>query len=62
MNSTEEVAEIVKISKQYRVPITPFSGGTSLEGHFSSVRLTCYSFNPSHTEVSPWTYLEWTKS
>ncbi|WVQ83429.1 hypothetical protein IAT38_005570 [Cryptococcus sp. DSM 104549] len=36
VESTEEVQEVVKISKEYRVPITPFSGGTSLEGHFSS--------------------------
>ncbi|ODN76548.1 hypothetical protein L202_05210 [Cryptococcus amylolentus CBS 6039] len=35
-NSTEEVQEIVKISAKYKVPITPFSGGTSLEGHYSS--------------------------
>ena len=37
VESTEEVVEIVKIATRYRVPITPFSGGTSLEGHFSSV-------------------------
>ncbi|KAK4684466.1 D-lactate dehydrogenase (cytochrome), partial [Tremellales sp. Uapishka_1] len=34
--STEEVQSIVKIATKYKVPITPFSGGTSLEGHFSS--------------------------
>jgi D-lactate dehydrogenase (cytochrome) len=37
VESTEEVVEIVKIATRWRVPITPFSGGTSLEGHFSSV-------------------------
>jgi D-lactate dehydrogenase (cytochrome) len=37
VESTEEVVEIVRIATKYRVPITPFSGGTSLEGHFSSV-------------------------
>jgi D-lactate dehydrogenase (cytochrome) len=35
--STEEVQEVVLLARRYRVPITPFSGGTSLEGHFSSV-------------------------
>lgn len=35
--STEEVQEIVFLARKYQVPITPFSGGTSLEGHFSSV-------------------------
>lgn len=37
VDSTEEVQDLVHISRKYRVPITPFSGGTSLEGHFSSV-------------------------
>jgi len=40
VESTEEVVEIVRIATKYRVPITPFSGGTSLEGHFSSVSVT----------------------
>ncbi|KAI0362722.1 D-lactate dehydrogenase cytochrome oxidoreductase [Trametes cingulata] len=33
--STEEVVEIVNIARKYRVPIVPYSGATSLEGHFS---------------------------
>lgn len=37
VDSTVDVQEIVIIAQKYRVPITPFSGGTSLEGHFSSV-------------------------
>jgi D-lactate dehydrogenase (cytochrome) len=37
VDSTDEVKEIVRIATMYKVPITPFSGGTSLEGHFSSV-------------------------
>lgn len=36
VETTEEVQEIVRISNKWRVPITPFSGGTSLEGHFAS--------------------------
>jgi D-lactate dehydrogenase (cytochrome) len=43
VESTREVQEVVRIATRWRVPITPFSGGTSLEGHFSSVRL-----NSSH--------------
>lgn len=39
VDSTEEVQDLVNISRKYRVPITPFSGGTSLEGHFSSVSI-----------------------
>ncbi|KIY73857.1 FAD-binding domain-containing protein [Cylindrobasidium torrendii FP15055 ss-10] len=31
--STDDVVEIVKISNKYRVPIVPYSGATSLEGH-----------------------------
>lgn len=36
VEDTSEVQEIMRIATKYRVPITPFSGGTSLEGHFSS--------------------------
>src|SRR5277367_818216 len=34
--STEEVSTIAKICHKYRVPIIPFSGGSSLEGNFSA--------------------------
>ncbi|KAF9783921.1 hypothetical protein BJ322DRAFT_1007497 [Thelephora terrestris] len=32
--STEDVAKIVKVATKYRIPVTPYSGGTSLEGNF----------------------------
>lgn len=32
--STQDVAAIAKIAHRYRIPIVPFAGGTSLEGHF----------------------------
>lgn len=31
--STEDVSKAVKIANRYRMPVIPFSGGTSLEGH-----------------------------
>ncbi|MEI2383773.1 FAD-linked oxidase C-terminal domain-containing protein [Breoghania sp. JC706] len=34
--STEEVAEIVKICAAHRTPIIPFGAGTSLEGHINA--------------------------
>lgn len=34
--STEEVSTIAKTCYKFRVPIIPFSGGTSLEGNFSA--------------------------
>ncbi|KAI0670632.1 D-lactate dehydrogenase cytochrome oxidoreductase [Trametes maxima] len=34
-HSTEEVVEVVNVARKYRVPIVPYSGATSLEGHFS---------------------------
>ncbi|KAI9753961.1 MAG: hypothetical protein M4579_004921 [Chaenotheca gracillima] len=37
-STTEEVSEIVKICHQRRIPITAYSGGTSLEGHFAATR------------------------
>ncbi|KAL2756590.1 hypothetical protein ACRALDRAFT_2101974 [Sodiomyces alcalophilus JCM 7366] len=36
--STEEVSEIMKVCHQRRIPVTGFSGGTSLEGHFTPTR------------------------
>ncbi|VEU23948.1 DEKNAAC105095 [Brettanomyces naardenensis] len=36
--STEEVSEIMKICHEHRVPVVPFTGGTSLEGHFTPTR------------------------
>ncbi|KAG2193186.1 hypothetical protein INT47_002878 [Mucor saturninus] len=44
-SSTEQVAEVVKICNKYDLPIIPFSGGTSLEGHFSAPKGgVCISF------------------
>jgi len=37
--STADVVKIVKIATKYRMPITPYSGATSLEGHFRGVSL-----------------------
>ncbi|RFU28158.1 hypothetical protein B7463_g8204, partial [Scytalidium lignicola] len=34
--STEDVSQIAKICNKYRVPVIPFSGGSSLEGNFSA--------------------------
>jgi D-lactate dehydrogenase (cytochrome) len=35
--STDDVVKVVNIARKYRIPITAYSGGTSLEGHFSGV-------------------------
>jgi D-lactate dehydrogenase (cytochrome) len=36
--STEEVAAVMKVCHQRAIPVTPFSGGTSLEGNFAPTR------------------------
>ena len=36
--TTEEVAEIVKLCAAHRVPIIPYGTGTSLEGHVQAVK------------------------
>lgn len=36
--TTEEVSAIMKVCHQRRIPVTPYSGGTSLEGHFAATR------------------------
>lgn len=56
--STEDVVAIVNIARKYRVPIVPYSGATSMEGHFSGVSaLGCTSLpifraRPSHCDLS----------
>ena len=53
--STEDVVKVVKIANKYRMPVVPYSGGTSLEGHFVGVRmrvlllfLRCLGDNKDH--------------
>lgn len=36
-SSTADVVKIVNISRKYRMPIIPYSGATSLEGHYRAV-------------------------
>ena len=37
VKTTEDVVKVVNISRKYRIPLVPYSGATSLEGHFSGV-------------------------
>lgn len=37
-STTDEVSRIMKICHQRVIPVTPYSGGTSLEGHFSPTK------------------------
>ena len=37
-HSTAEVAQVVKLAAQYRMPVIPFGVGTSLEGHLLAVQ------------------------
>lgn len=36
--STQEVSEIIKVCHTRRIPVTAYSGGTSLEGHFAATK------------------------
>ncbi|KIW02297.1 glycolate oxidase, subunit GlcD [Verruconis gallopava] len=36
--TTEDVSAIMKICHERRIPVTPYSGGTSLEGHYAATR------------------------
>lgn len=44
--STEDVVKIVDVAREYRVPITAYSGATSLEGHFAGVSAVSLSSMP----------------
>ena len=45
-STTEEVSKIMKICYQRKTPVTAYSGGTSLEGHFASTRSgVCIDFS-----------------
>lgn len=46
--STEDVVKIVKIATKYRMPVIPYSGGTSLEGHTRGVSASEYSYSCTH--------------
>jgi len=37
--STEDVVKVVKVARKWRMPVTAYSGGTSLEGHFGGVSI-----------------------
>ncbi|KAI9684139.1 MAG: D-lactate ferricytochrome c oxidoreductase [Trizodia sp. TS-e1964] len=37
-SSTEEVSKIAKVCHQRKIPVTAYSGGTSLEGHFAPTK------------------------
>ncbi|KZV67230.1 FAD-binding domain-containing protein, partial [Peniophora sp. CONT] len=36
--STQDVVDIVQIARRYRIPIVPYSGGTSMEGHITGTK------------------------
>ncbi|KAI5306148.1 D-lactate ferricytochrome c oxidoreductase [Ascosphaera pollenicola] len=45
-SSTEEVSEVMKVCHRRKIPIVAFSGGTSLEGHYTSTRAgVCVDFH-----------------
>ncbi|KAK6338877.1 D-lactate ferricytochrome c oxidoreductase [Orbilia brochopaga] len=45
-STTEQVSEIAKICTHRKIPITAYSGGTSLEGHFAPTRSgVCIDFS-----------------
>jgi D-lactate dehydrogenase (cytochrome) len=51
-SSTEQVSSIVRIANKYNMPIIPFSGGTSLEGHFSAPKGgICISFTEHMDQI-----------
>ncbi|KAH8096793.1 hypothetical protein BXZ70DRAFT_1072326 [Cristinia sonorae] len=48
--STEDVVKIVKISRKYRMPVIPYSGATSLEGHYRAPASGSICVDMSHMD------------
>ena len=68
--STEDVVKIMKTAVKYRMPVIPYSGATSLEGHFRAVSCTAavsYHVSSAHSTCSlprvglVWTCPRWTR-
>ncbi|CAO3595739.1 unnamed protein product [Absidia cylindrospora] len=50
--NTQEVVEVVKIANELGIAVIPFSGGTSLEGHFSAPQGgICVSFTEHMNQI-----------
>ncbi|KAJ3516864.1 hypothetical protein NMY22_g14101 [Coprinellus aureogranulatus] len=48
--TTEDVVKIVKIANKYRMPVVPYSGATSLEGHFRGTKVGSICVDLSHMD------------
>ncbi|EJT98506.1 hypothetical protein DACRYDRAFT_24534 [Dacryopinax primogenitus] len=46
-HNTEDVVKVVNLSRKYRIPISPYSGGTSLEGNYGSINYAGISLDLS---------------
>lgn len=46
-HTTEQISQIVKLCNTYKVPIIPYSGGSSLEGHYLPTRSPTISIDVS---------------
>lgn len=46
-HTTEQISQIVKLCNIYKVPIVPYSGGSSLEGHYLPTRSPTISIDVS---------------
>lgn len=43
--------KIINVARKYRMPVIPYSGGTSLEGHFAGVRNPLSSLTQRHVNI-----------
>ncbi|KZO99502.1 hypothetical protein CALVIDRAFT_534494 [Calocera viscosa TUFC12733] len=48
--STEDVVKVVNLSRKYKIPITPYSGGTSLEGNYGATNYAGISLDLSNMD------------
>ena len=67
--TTQDVVAVVEVANKYRIPVVPYSGGTSLEGHIAGVRaliqyLTRCFLTRIRANMAAYVlmYREWTRS
>ncbi|KAH9818893.1 hypothetical protein DFH28DRAFT_887792 [Melampsora americana] len=56
--STQDVVKIVEVTSRYNIPLIPYSGGTSLEGHFNAPSTNLQTSKTDHHKKNQFESIE----